>query len=409
MARRVRTCCCVSLRGRSMAHCAPFCRVARRRSFSPPSSRWPRSIARSAPIRRSRRTASPSAPTRSPTSELASAAREVLDRHYAGEVDAAKELFQTRLGQRRATTDIGEAARAATNGAVELLLVDIDQVLPGTVDRRPRARSRWLRLPVPGSYDVIDEIRRARYFSRARKSSACARQTSPVKRRLPRSCAILMMEVSSDTLIGLDRNFFASWPDIGVAQFVGLDISESAIRYANDAGLHVDGIAIDLERENLSPKQAAILAPVNVVLSTGSIGYVTDRTYRKILDAVAGGAWVISFVLRMFPYDNFVSAFAERGLITEKLTSTTFIQRRFRDADELEKCLAALAKRGIDTEGFESDGLFQAELFLSRPEADARAAPLSRMITISSGRYSTFGARYVQVGQEDERRIAIEA
>lgn len=90
-------------------------------------------------------------------SELASAARAVLDRHYSGEIDAAKALFQTRLGQRRATTDINEAARAATNGAVESLLVDIDQVLPGTVDETSGQVSLALAAG-PRSYDVIDEI-----------------------------------------------------------------------------------------------------------------------------------------------------------------------------------------------------------------------------------------------------------
>jgi hypothetical protein len=90
-------------------------------------------------------------------SELASVARQVLDRHYAGQVDAAKALFETRLGQRRATGEIDAAARAATAGAVELLLVDIDHVILGTVDENDGAVS----LAGAGSaesYDVIDEI-----------------------------------------------------------------------------------------------------------------------------------------------------------------------------------------------------------------------------------------------------------
>ena len=87
-------------------------------------------------------------PDRITDSELANSAREVLDRHYASEVDAAKALFQTRLGQRRATTTIGEAARAATIGAVELLLVDIDHVIPGTVDETDGA-VHWLRQRAP--------------------------------------------------------------------------------------------------------------------------------------------------------------------------------------------------------------------------------------------------------------------
>jgi hypothetical protein len=89
--------------------------------------------------------------------ELAGAARPVLDRFYAAQVDAARDLFQTRLGQRRATTDIGEAARGATKGAVELLLIDIDHALPGTVDDVDGSIS-LASAPSIASYDVIDEI-----------------------------------------------------------------------------------------------------------------------------------------------------------------------------------------------------------------------------------------------------------
>lgn len=218
-----------------------------------------------------------------------------------------------------------------------------------------------------------------------------------------------MLELSPEQLIELDRHFYLSWPDIGVARFIGLDASEAAIRYSTDAGLHIDGVAADLETGDLTAVESSILSSANVILSTGAIGYVTDRTYRKLLDVVAEGVWIVSFVLRLFPYDEFVAAFAERGLVTEKLTSTTFVQRRFRDSDEFERSLAVLRARGIDTRGFEADGLFQAELFLSRPVADAKALPIDKMITITSGRYGSFGARYVQVGSSEDLRIGIEA
>lgn len=217
-----------------------------------------------------------------------------------------------------------------------------------------------------------------------------------------------MMELEPDEMIRLDRNFYAGWPDIGLAQFVGLDISESAIRYANAVGLHLDGVAADLENGALSARDKAIVGRANVVLSTGAIGYVTDRTYRKLLDAIAGPPWIISFVLRMFPYDGFIAAFEERGMVTEKLAGTTFVQRRFQDEEEFEHILAALAAQGIDTQGFEANGLFQAELFLTRSAEEAKALPLEDIVTVSSGRFSAFGARYVQVGQPDDLRTVLE-
>jgi hypothetical protein len=96
-------------------------------------------------------------PDQTPDGELASAARDILDRHYAGEVEAARALFQTRLGQQRATSDIDEAARAATDGAVDVLLIDIDQVIHGTVDETSGSVARASEAGT-GSYGIVDEI-----------------------------------------------------------------------------------------------------------------------------------------------------------------------------------------------------------------------------------------------------------
>lgn len=95
-------------------------------------------------------------PDRLTEGELAIAARPVLDQLYASEIKAAAALFTTRRGQRRATTDIKETARAATIGAVDMLLVDIDRVIAGTVDEAGTVSEAAG--ASPGSYDVIDEI-----------------------------------------------------------------------------------------------------------------------------------------------------------------------------------------------------------------------------------------------------------
>jgi hypothetical protein len=193
------------------------------------------------------------------------------------------------------------------------------------------------------------------------------------------------------------------------AALFGLDIPEQAVRYANEAGLHSAGVVANLDADELSPSDATLISAADVVLSTGAIGYVTGRTYGKLLDAITGSPWIISFVLRMFPYQGFIDDFARRGLVTERLTSATFVQRRFRDGTEFEMCHAALRAQGIDPDGLESDGLLQAELFLSRPGADAEAAPLDEIVTVSSGRFNQFGCRFVQIQDEGGLRIAVEA
>jgi hypothetical protein len=214
--------------------------------------------------------------------------------------------------------------------------------------------------------------------------------------------------LSSEELCRLDRNYYASWPDIGVARFVGLDVSAPAVGYARRVGLIDEAIAADLESSPLRAEDAGALEDVGVILSTGSVGYVTEKTYESILDSLPTPApWIISFVLRLFPYDNLEAAFAEHGLVTERLASAVFVQRRFRDLAEFESNLAQLDARGIDTTAFESDGLLRAELYVSRPRSDVRAAPLESIVTICSGRHRPTGTRFVRFGSDDSR-VALE-
>jgi len=144
-----------------------------------------------------------------------------------------------------------------------------------------------------------------------------------------------------------------------------------------------------------------------VILSTGAVGYVTDKTYRRILGAARRTPWIISFVLRMFPYDSLSSTFAEYGLVTERLASAVFVQRRFRDIAEFEGTLQGLKDRGVQTDGFESDGLLRAELYVSRPPADAWTVPIDDLVTVCSGLNRPVGTRYVKV-TEDEAEVALE-
>ena len=96
-------------------------------------------------------------PDRLSESELAEAARAILDQHYRDQIGDARRLYETRLGERRATTSVDEAAGAATRGAVEVLLVDIDQTIPGTLRDTDGAVTRTA-VANAQFYDILDEI-----------------------------------------------------------------------------------------------------------------------------------------------------------------------------------------------------------------------------------------------------------
>lgn len=91
--------------------------------------------------------------------ELAERARGVLDGLHRESIAAWSQLFAAREAHGRATTDIAQAARAATFGAVESLLVDIDETVPGTVDEATGAVA-FADHADAASYGVVDEIAR---------------------------------------------------------------------------------------------------------------------------------------------------------------------------------------------------------------------------------------------------------
>lgn len=106
-----------------------------------------------------------------PDHELAAAARNVLDGIYAAEIEGLAGLFATREAAGRATTDIAQAARAATFGAVDTLIVDMDSVVPGTVGEEDGAVA-FAEQADAVNYGVVDEIARRALQSGARVVAA---------------------------------------------------------------------------------------------------------------------------------------------------------------------------------------------------------------------------------------------
>lgn len=161
----------------------------------------------------------------------------------------------------------------------------------------------------------------------------------------------------------------------------GLDISEPAIEYATAAGLLSDGWAEDLEQHDPSPGLADGIRDTGLVLSTGAVGYVTDRTYRRILGALdrPDDVWLLSCVLRMYSFDSIAAACAERGLVTEQLPGVLLRQRRFADQSEADAAVKSVRDRGFDTTGAEDEGWYLAEVFLTRPRAAVEALPAEEL------------------------------
>lgn len=98
-------------------------------------------------------------PARIPEHELANAARPILDQLHSASIEAFNELYRERENEGQASTDIATAARAATFGAIDTLIVDIDDDLIGQIDEQSGAVS-FVEKASADSYSIVDEIAR---------------------------------------------------------------------------------------------------------------------------------------------------------------------------------------------------------------------------------------------------------
>jgi hypothetical protein len=98
--------------------------------------------------------------------QIGHAARPILDQLYMRELKKIIARYDE-LKPRRATADVSYAAHAATAGAVEQLLVDLDSVIPGLVSEYDGSVT-YAASDDAETYSVVDEIARRALCSGAR-------------------------------------------------------------------------------------------------------------------------------------------------------------------------------------------------------------------------------------------------
>jgi predicted TPR repeat methyltransferase len=161
-------------------------------------------------------------------------------------------------------------------------------------------------------------------------------------------------------LIARDR----ALPQPRDVRFIGLDNSAPALEYAHAAGFLDEAVHADLERNDPTERQRAVLADADLVISTGCVGYVTEKTITRVVGHRRPP--MAHFVLRMFSYQPVAESLAALGYETVAVEGV-FRQRRFATAAEREQILDAVRANGVELHELEHEGWLCAQLYLSRP------------------------------------------
>lgn len=172
-----------------------------------------------------------------------------------------------------------------------------------------------------------------------------------------------------ESLRAADRAFYGGRRRPDAPRVLGLDLAPRAVGYAKDIGLLADGWSENLENDDPSDGLRAGIAEVDLVTITGGVGYVTERTFDRLLSVFPAGRKpsVAAFVLRRYSVEAITGALAAHGLHRVDTGAATYPQRRFADDTEREATVRALEQLGIDPTGKEADGRYHADLFVFAP------------------------------------------
>jgi hypothetical protein len=161
-------------------------------------------------------------------------------------------------------------------------------------------------------------------------------------------------------------------------------VSRNAVSYGLRSGILDLGFAENLEDDEPTEELGRAVSGADLLTVTGGVGYVSKRTFGRLLDRMTEGPegripWVAVFALRWISYEEISEVLSRYGLVTEKLDGYTFTQRRFADDGEQKYVLGQLANMGVDTVGKEEEGWHHTDFYLSRP-ADEAKAPIQTLL-----------------------------
>ena len=256
--------------------------------------------------------------------------------------------------------DLGEIYDQPDPRAYYQTLVNLDYQIPSAaapvirkvIDARRKAREqqRATLLDVGCSYGVNSAILRHRIA------------LTDLFRLYSRA---VTKSLSRSDLVARDQKLYSDMRGDKDLTTIGLDVAGEAVSYAEEVGIINASVTANLETRRPTSDEEELLAPVDIVISTGAIGYVGVPTFSKILDCARTAPWFALFALRMFPVDEIAAMLKTRGYSVYRLLGSTFLQRRFAGKDEAREVLGRLETLAIDPTGYEADGWYHAEFYFA--------------------------------------------
>ena len=174
-------------------------------------------------------------------------------------------------------------------------------------------------------------------------------------------------DASAIDVVNADKSWLSQKAQLGSDRFLGIDIAGNALAYGRDVGIFDEVFPENLQDTPPSDALAAELAEVDLVVECGSVAHMLPDALDRLLSACTRKPWVITSPIRGNDTDEALSVLAAHGLSVDRHVTAAFPHRAFSGPAEQQRAIENAQRRGYDTTGFESEGRFHAQIFLSKP------------------------------------------
>lgn len=150
-------------------------------------------------------------------------------------------------------------------------------------------------------------------------------------------------------------------------RYIGIDIAGHALAYGKEVGIFDAAFAENLQDAAPSEGLRSELAEVDLIVECGSVAHMLPDALDHLLTDCPRKPWVITSPIRGNDTDEALSVLAHHGYAIDRQVAAPFPHRAFSSADEQARAIANAQARGYDTDGYEAEGRFHAQIFLAKP------------------------------------------
>jgi hypothetical protein len=181
-------------------------------------------------------------------------------------------------------------------------------------------------------------------------------------------------EASTSDVIASDTEWLAQLRREGETdRYIGIDIASHALLYGEKTGIFDAAFPENLQDIPPSSALKQELEKTDLIVECGSVAHMLPDALDRLLAACPRKPWVVMSPIRGNDTDEALAVLAGYGYKVERQVAPPFPHRAFSTPDEQLRAIENAQARGYDTEGYESKGRFHAQIFLARPESEAKS------------------------------------